>query len=84
MKVIINKTQTSSLWISGKERVAGVRAADGRVWDGCATGGRDRAGVSHWFCVSSTLSPRMIRGDKVAVAHFQSVTAIRGKGEKGG
>ena len=34
MKVIINKTQTSSLWISGKERVAGVRAADGRVWDG--------------------------------------------------
>lgn len=32
--MIINKTQTSSLRISGKERVAGVRAADGRVWDG--------------------------------------------------
>jgi hypothetical protein len=47
MKVIINKTQTSSLWISGKERVAGVRAADGRVMGGCATGSRDRAGVSH-------------------------------------
>lgn len=38
MKVIINKTQTSSLWISGKERVAGVRAVDVRVWDGCGTG----------------------------------------------
>lgn len=43
-----------------------------------------RTAVSRCGCVSSTLSPRMIRGDKVAVAHFQSVTAIRGKGEKGG
>jgi len=26
---------------------------------------------------SSTLSPRMIRGDKVALAHFQCVAAVR-------
>ena len=58
---------------TGVGRVAGT----GRRVDG------DLAAVTHWLCAGSTLSPRMIRGDKVAVAHFQSVIATLVFADKG-
>jgi len=41
-----------------------------------------RVAVTCSLSMRATLSPRIIRGDKVLVADYQSVTAVRGLGWK--